>query len=144
MWRRVGVAHAQITADPGGLGPGGVAQDRRCRRDHHIFQVAQDRYESIRKTQRQRSAAFHIAEEDKRQDRNGREQCRARHARRGGSAVTRRCREGVEHRFGRWVPLRWVLAQQRLYNGGEGGASVRHHAHRRWIVVEDRVQRIDR
>jgi hypothetical protein len=55
-----------------------------------------------------------------------------------------RCREGFEDRFGRWVPLRGVLAQQRLYNGGEGRTSVRQLVHRRWIVVEDRVQRIDR
>jgi hypothetical protein len=96
-----GVADTEITADPGGFGTGGVAQNRRCRRDHHIFEVAQDRNDRIRKTQRQRSAAFHIAQEDKRQDRNGAEQWRPHQARHGRSAVTRRCREGFEYRFGR-------------------------------------------
>ena len=139
MWRT-----PQIAADPGGFGTGGVVQDRRCRRDHHILQIAEDRNECIRKPQRQRPAAFHIAQEDKGQDGNGREQFRARHARRGRFTVTRGCREGFEYRFGRWVPLRGVFAQQRLYNGGEGRASVRQHVHRRWIVVEDRVQRIHR
>src|SRR6185503_10819290 len=125
-------------------GTGGIVEDRGCRRHYHVLQVAEDRNECVRKTQRQRSAAFHIAQEDKRQDRNRREQWRARHARRGRSAFAGRCREGREHRFGRWIPLRGVLAQQRLDNGGEGRASVRQHVHRRWIVVEDRVQRIDR
>jgi hypothetical protein len=43
------VANAQITADPGGFGTGGVAQDRRCRRDDHILEVAKDRNERVRK-----------------------------------------------------------------------------------------------
>ena len=42
------------------------------------------------------------------------------------------------------IPLRGVLAQQRLHNAGEVRAYVRRHVNRRWIVVEDRVQRINR
>ena len=55
-----------------------------------------------------------------------------------------RSRKRFEHRFGRRVPLRRVLAQEPLDNGGEVRAYLRRRVDRRWIVVEDRVQRIHR
>ena len=58
-----------------------------------------------------------------------------------GIGAHRKC---VEHDFGRGVPLSGALAQEPLNHGGEVRADAQRRVDRRWLVVEDRVQRIDR
>lgn len=105
--RLQGVPNAQVTTDPGGFGARSVIEDRGRRRDSHILQVAEDRDECIRKPQRQRSAVFHVAQEDKRQDGDGRELFPCRVARQ--ERFRGRRRQHLEHCIGVWIPFRRML-----------------------------------
>ena len=58
------MANPEIAAYLSGVNTSGVAEDRGGGRDDHILHVAEDRDERIRKSQRKRSAVFHIAQKD--------------------------------------------------------------------------------